>query len=260
MARVGGAVLTLEQALNMVDSSRGGIDSQIRDIIASWVSNELIFQEAKRHGIENSRAFQQKLADAKRDLLIQDFLQRYLYSDTSKFSEKQLLEYYEQHAMEFPVREEMFKVNLMEFKTRERASLFAAALSRGISWDSSKVLLKSKAALFDEVWVEQPQRIVTRSTLYPEELWKVAATLNAKESSYPVKVKGKYYVVQMLNRYQPGTLAEFALVRDEVRKRMIIERGQKRYKELIGTLRNRYTVEVMFSPLNTSDTINVQQE
>lgn len=258
LARVGDAVLTRNEALRMIDTSFGNIDEQLRRYTAAWVNHELIYQEAKRHGIESSLDFQEKILNMKRELLIQEFLRRFLYSDTSKISDDQLRQYYAEHQKEFFVREQVIKVNMIGFRTREHASAFGASIARGMMWDTAVAAIKNRSPLNQEIIAEVSQRYVSQTTLFPEELWKVARTLNIQEPSYPVRTTDGYFIIQVLEQHQPGDTATYELVRDEVKERFLVEQTRRRYEELLGTLRKKTTVDVKFS--TTTDTTQTTTE
>ena len=66
IARVGGAELTIEEALAHIDSSRHPLPDQLRLYVARWVNDELLFQEAKKQGADKWPDPQRNLRDARR--------------------------------------------------------------------------------------------------------------------------------------------------------------------------------------------------
>jgi hypothetical protein len=254
LARVGNVVLTKEEAMRMIDTSRGDVDTQLRMYTTWWVNNELIYQEAKRHGIENSLEFQQTMSALRRDMLVQEFLQRYLFSDTSKISEARLRQYYQEHEKEFFIREHTLKLNAIGFRTREQANTFASSIIRGLTWDTAAALLRQRLSGGQNIVAEISRQYVSQRTLFSEELWKVALTLSPNEPSYPIRTAQGYFVVQVLSQYPEGTSAEYELVKEEVRERFLVEQSRRRYNELLETLRRRSTVEILLPTTRTADT------
>jgi peptidyl-prolyl cis-trans isomerase C len=246
IARVGTAELTLEEALAHVDSSRRPVDDQLRLYVARWVNDELLYQEAKRNGAEKWPDLQRNLRDARRQLTADAYLRTLLERDTAGLDAGSLEAYFNAHAAEFIVREPMIRLNLIVLGTREEANSFAAAVSRGTPWAGAIEQLRrdTAAAIVSSVKGE----FFSEHTLYPAELWKVAATLGANEVSFPVKVADGYGVLQPLALLEQGKPAPFELVRDEVRQRMLVERRRRAYSELIGTLRSRSDVEIVLGP------------
>ncbi len=259
IARVGDAVLTLEDARSSIDTSRIPLERQLPRYVASWVNSELLFQEARRMGLDNADAFQRRRDDAVRSLLVGDLLQQQVYSDTTGISEEQLRAYYEQHRAEFIAREDMMKLNMAAFERRDQASAFAAALARGATWETAARSRKDSTVTESSVSMKLGQSY-SQQTIFPAELWKVATTLRVNEVSYPVKTDAGYFLLQPLAIVQKGQQADYDMCRSEVLQRSTIEHRRALYDTLLGTLRHRYTVEVMVSPAELTDTTQVRYD
>lgn len=251
LARVGDAELTRKDAMDVLDTTAGSADAQLGRIVNAWVNTELIYQEAKRQGVEDSEEFKRTLNDARKQIANQTFLEQYLASDSASITESTLRDYFKAHSEEFPLHEDMIKLNLVGLKSRERASAFAASVSQGVSWKSAMAGLRRESA---EVTSSITESYVTQKTLFPAELWKVASGLAMHEVSIPVRTSQGYIVVQSLGMAKQGKPASFDLARDEVRQRVEIELGRKRYEDLLGTLRQQYDVQILYStrPTDTS--------
>ena len=255
VARVGDAKLTLEEALAHIDTTQASLERSLRLYATSWINAELIYQEAQRQGIESSEEFGSRLRDTKRQLVNQIYLQRKIYNDSDHADEQVLKNYYQKHSEEFLVREEMIRLNLIIFSTRDRANTFAARVTRGTPWKEAVESLLADSVLAASVVSETAGEYLTQSTILPPELWKVSKALNRGEVSFPVRTTKGYVVLQPLDVIRQGERAEFKLVRDEVVERCLIEERRKRYEELLGTLRQRYNVEIMLSPASQADTL-----
>ena len=258
IARVGDAELTLEEARTRVDTTHGSITHQLQDYVSYWVNTELVYQEAKRHGVENSDQVHRQLEDIKRQLVNQAFLEQQVFADTAAREEQALHDYYTAHAPEFFVQEDMIKLNMIIFNDRASASTFAAAVSRGGLWNTAVQHVLQDVAASSGVVSFTANQYYTQHTLFPPELWKVAAALNINEVTFPVKTSLGYYVIQALSRRKQGAPADFDLVKDEVRHRLLLERRRTNYTELLGTLRKRYNVEVLMGADTSGDTVRVQ--
>ncbi len=258
LARVGDEVLTVEQARASIDTTNDTFEHQVNNYVSSWVANELLYQEAQRKGIGHTEPFQHDLAEAERQLTIQHFLRQQLYSDTAGITEDEMQTYFQQHGPEFFVREDMIKLNLVAFGSRERASSFSGSLSRGSTWEETVSKALSDTTVSPAIVSLISGKYYSQRTLFPGELWKVAATLAINEISFPVKTSMGYFVLQALAKVEQGQPAQFEIVRDEVRDRMVIERRRQRYDDLLGTLRKRYNVEIV-SPSVQPDTTEIQE-
>jgi len=251
IAKVADETLTLDEALAHIDTSRKPVDDQIRRYMAQWVSDELINQEAKRKGVENDEQFQRRMQEAKRILTNQYFLEHNIYSDTTGINEHLMQEYFKNHSAEFFVQEEVIKMNVISFSVRERASSFAASVLRGTHWSDAVATVFSDTS--SGVISNSIGKYYTQHTLFPVELWKVASTLGVNDVSFPVKTSIGYSVIQMISTMKRGEPADYTLVQDEIRERVLMEQRRGRYNELLKNLHKKYKVEIFLSTTTNSD-------
>jgi hypothetical protein len=244
VARVGSAELTRQEAQKNVDTTRGDIEGQIAAYAASWVNEELLYQEAKRNGLESSLQVVETLSRTRRQLAGQAYLRNALAEDTAQTTERMVEEYYQSHTSEFVVPGDMLQLAIATFVSRDRATAFTAILTKGEGWDRAVNLVQADSATGLIGAAIRPSQYYSLRTIYPVELWRVASALAVGEASFPVKLAQGYAVVQLLGRVKAGTTAPVDMVKDEVRQRMRIMRDNLRYHELLGTLRKRYSVEV----------------
>ena len=96
----------------------------------------------------------------------------------------------------------------------------------------------------------------TQASLYPVELWRVAAALNAGEPSFPINTVDGYYVLVTWRFMRQGQRADFRYMEDEIRGRITVERRRHLYDSLLDDLRTKHSVEV-FTSSAISDTVSV---
>jgi hypothetical protein len=245
VAKVGDSVLTLEEAAAAIDTSGPDGAGRLGRYVASWVNAELLYEEAKRQGIVDGPGFGARVEDLRRQLANQELLDRLIYGDTTAVPDSALRSYFASHPDEFTLSENHLKLRLATFRSRETARRFSAAVSAGAAWegliDSMAANPKSSAEIVSatqEAWY-------TRATLYPQELWKVAGSLNPGEVSFPLKAGEGFTVVQYLALAPEGKTDEFDIVRDDVMDRVLIEQRRSKLEALLGTLRERYGVEIV---------------
>ncbi len=250
IARVGDAVLTLEEASLAVDSSRGSYDQQVRAYAASWVINELLHQEAEREGVDKTEQFERQAKDAVRQLAVQAYLEKHVYADTIAVNDSSARSFFSAHTDEFMVREDIRKMNIAVLAKREHAVAFVTLLSQGIPWN--KALERISSGSSSPILLSESEQYYTKRTITPPELWKVASTLSENEPSFPVKTSSGYVVMQLLQAIKEGATADFDAVRDEVRQRVLMEQRRKQYDDLLVSLRNKYSVQLFFPLTDTT--------
>lgn len=253
VARVGDAELTLEEAKAALDTTRGVTNEQLLAYISRWVDEELLYQEARRRGIESSDEFTGRLNQTRRQFANQMLLEEEFHRDSSALDEEEIRAYYEQHTEEFFLREDIIKLNRVCFERRDQASIFAAAVARDIPWQRA---LEDIAANPSEAGIVSGavEELQTQRTLYPPELWKVVRATTQGDVSFPVKTEQGYVILQPLSLFPRGQVAAYEVVRDEVRRRTIIERRRTVYSDLLGTLRRGSSVEIVLSGETRHDT------
>ena len=258
IARVGSKRLTLAEARRAIDTTQGPFTQQLPKYISTWVTDELLYQEAQREGMENNESFKEQLEQTRRHLAIQNLLQQYVYEDTAGINEAALRAYFAEHAGEFIVRENMMKLNIIGFTSREFASNFAAAVTAESPWSAAVAKAKADPSVSGSIIALPTNQYFSELTLFPPELWKVASSLNVDEVSFPVRTNLGYFVIQLLSFIPEGKPAELDIVRDEVNARLLIERRRQKYAEYLGTLRKRYDVEVLLNSITLEDSTKSQ--
>jgi len=255
IARVGDEVLTDNEALAHIDTLLKPTDDQLKRYVIQWINNELVNQEARRRGIDKEDRFIHQSQEAEKIIANQYFLERYIYSDTMGIKSILLHEYFKNHSSEFLVQEDVVKINVITFNTRERASSFASSVLRGVFWSDaiSAVLSDSTSGVVSSF----TEKYYTQHTLFPTELWKLASTLGINDVSFPVKTPMGYSVIHMISVIKKGEPADFAFAQDEIRGRVLIEQRRKRYNELLENLRNKSKVDIFLNTSINSDSNKV---
>lgn len=260
IARVGNVRLTIDDARRSIDTNRGTFDNQLPGYIALWITNTLLYQEAQRKGIENTDLFRNQIEETRRQIAIQDLLQQNVYADTSGLDDSALKTYFDNHPDEFFVTEDMVRLNSVGFNSREEASRFAASVIQTRSWDNALSKARNSASSFLDIVSVATNQYYSRRSLFPPEIWKVASTLNIGDVSFPVKTNLGYFVIQLLSVLPRGKSAEFDLVQEEVKNRVLIEQRRRRYQEYLGTLRKRYDVEILLNVGKSNDSTQLQYQ
>ena len=259
VARVGDRELSLAEVKGIIDTTQGPFETQLRSYVTHWINTELIYQEATRQGTETSGPFKRELQDVTRQLVNQFFLEHELYADSGNVDEPAMQAYFTAHAQEFPIREKMIRLNIIVISTRERASAFAAKVSRGTSWKVAADNLLQDSLAASSIRSISPGQYYTSHTLFPQEFWKVAQALNPGDVSFPVKTPLGYAVIEFLGSVRQGQPATYELARDEVRQRLLMEQRRRQYNELLGTLRKRYAVQVFMGSTTSMDSVHAHE-
>lgn len=249
LARVGNSYLSAETAEQYIGSSYDTSDVRTRMYVNRWVESELLYQQALNKGYADLHDIEQQLADIRKQLIIQSYLDKEIYGEVEQTSESDLKYYYNQHAKEFELREAVVRVNLAVFHDRAPANDFRSFLVKGKSWSDASTQFSEDEVKMAALLSNLTSVTYTQITLYPPELWKVAQNLQKGDASFPVKSGDQFYVIQLLEKSAKGSTANFETVIDEVKSRLFIEKRREKYDKLLKNLRKEFKVQVNLKDL-----------
>ncbi|MFA5834474.1 MAG: peptidyl-prolyl cis-trans isomerase [Bacteroidota bacterium] len=246
VARVNNQSLTMEMIKANVDPSRTLTQNDIQQYASRWVTNELLYQEAQQRGYDVSEQIQQKMTEARKQLSIAELLEKEVYSLASNDVRRdELAAYFQNHSDEFILRESIIRLSVVIFNEFESANQFRTETLNNGEWDKtieqfrsnpSKGLLSYSDSLF-----------YTKSSLYPQELWKVAGALGMSEVSFPVKTSVGHVVLRSLGQFKESSISPLQYVETDIRNRLAMERRQKKYQQFLQELRMKHTVTMMIA-------------
>lgn len=244
VARVGNSFLTQSDIFENVGSMADTSNLQVRIFVNKWIENELLFQEATKEGLAESKEIDRQVAEVRKQLAIQSLIENKLYNDTSEYSDEKLRQYYAKHSDEFLLREDVVRLNIASFTERQYASEFRNLILKNKKWNDALEIFQSNDTKVSAIHSEISGALFTQLTVYPYELWKVIQNLSINDISFPIKSGDLFYVVQLIEKYPQGSKAEMALVRNEIMQRVITQERRFKYDSLISSLRKKYNIEL----------------
>ena len=250
VASVNTSVLTMEMIRSQMDSSQKLTDADLRQYVNRWVTSELLYQEARRKGYDETKEIMEKVAEAKKQLSIAELLEKEVYTlAENSIQPDEIDSYYQSHSSEFALQENLVRLSIAIFNQNDAAVEFRASALGESGWNAAvekfrNDITKGMISLTDSLFFSQ-------SSLYPPELWKVASALGTQEVSFPVNTSVGFVVMRSLGQYKKGTPAPFAYSEPEIRSRLTMERRQKKYQEYIQTLRTKHEVQFMLPAADT---------
>lgn len=241
VAKVDDQPLTMEMVRGMVDTTRGVSEAQLRSFTNQWIVSELLFQEAKKRGLENSEDIVKKVEDARRQLVIAALLDREVFVGTAaSVGTADVQKYYEVHKEEWTLPGTLRRLSFAVFADLDAAKEFRTGAIEGKRWTATLQEMRTANKLVSN----SDSMFYTRADFYPPELWKVAQSLGVDEVSFPVKTSSGYFVLKLLGEYPEKTPAPLAYVEDEIRNRLLMEQRQKRYADFVEQLRQQHAVQI----------------
>ncbi|MGH2569112.1 MAG: peptidyl-prolyl cis-trans isomerase, partial [Bacteroidota bacterium] len=240
VARVDGRTLTLEEIAARFDSLRGASEAQVHAYVQRWITDELLYREAVRRGLDQQPSLATQLEDIRRQLVINALLDREVYDATSaEGSPDEVHRYYEEHQREFMVTSDVVLVSFVLFVDREAANAFRTAILRGIPWSQALHSTSEEQGFHAGIVSSVDSAYFTQQTLFPVELWRTATGIGTNNPSFPVRTEEGYYVLIVWKLARQGQQAELPYVEKEIRSRLTIERRRELYDALLENLRSK---------------------
>jgi hypothetical protein len=252
VAKVDNAELT-EADLNFVRSSGADPLMPPREYINDWVVTELLYLEASRRGFADSEELKQQLETVRKRLAVAALLQKEVYSgDSASVTDDAIAERFRSSADDFALHEDVVNASYATFNDRNVANAFRSELLRGQQWHDAVWQMESDSVSRSHLLRTADHQYFTRTTLYPEELWKLARTLGNEEVSFVIRTAGGYSVLRLHGSKRQGEIPDLDYVRNDIRDRLMIEQRRARYEQLVATLRARHAVEVHLDHADTT--------
>jgi peptidyl-prolyl cis-trans isomerase C len=245
VARVNNAVLTQED-LVVTRDSLGAPTALSKEYVNEWIVNELLFQEAERRGVPDGKDFQEQLEKTRKRLAVAALLQQEVYGavDTASITDATIEESFKASGNAYALREDLVRASLVLFRDRDAATNFRTTVLRGTTWDEALGRVAAVPAQQAQILRTADHRYLTRATLYPEELWRLARSLPREEVSFPLRSSEGYYILRVHQSFRLGELPPLEYVRAEVREHLLMDLRRQRFEDFIRTLHERHAVDI----------------
>lgn len=248
VARIDNLTLTLEEVESRFDSSQGASRAQVHDYIQRWLTQELLYQEAVRRGLDRTRDLETRLTDIRRQLAINALLEQEVYTLKSQQSfDEQLQNYYDQNKQEFTLSADVALISFVLFQDREGALAFRSRVARSSSWSAAKRDLFGDPQSAGGVITAVDSVYHSERTVFPPELWRAAATTARQEASFPVRAPEGHYILVVWKLTRKGDTADLPYVKREIQSRLAIAERQQVMEQLLENLRSNHVVQILIS-------------
>jgi len=214
IARVNDSYLTEAEFTEMTDSQFVSEKSKAT-VIRNWVRQEILFQEAVKNGLTETKEFMRTVENTKRQLASALVLEKFSASSQPVFTNEELQNYYMENHTSFRLPFNAYYLNRINFSDREAAVMFRSELIANgwteavnkFSKELSPVNVSSKL-------------LVSEQDVYPVSLLRILEGLYPLEISIVIPDdRGYYSVVQLLDKYSAQSIPPFEAVKTEVEGR-----------------------------------------
>jgi len=238
LARVGNEYLRVEQAIDDIPEAVLSEDSvealtQYRD---NWIRQQLLVQEAKRLGLEQKSAIQQKI-DRAREEILRQALKDYVLTSSEKdvqISDEEARTYYQANKEQFVLEEDFVKFRHMRTKTIKEARNARQDLLDGVPWPEVA-----------RTYAINPSTVISESDQY----WPVSmaaqdidimnrylTVIGQSEISPIQRVNGIYHFVQLMDTRSEGDHPNLEWLIEQIKDWMTLNNRQRNFSSFVKNL------------------------
>ena len=238
LARVGNEYLTVDQAVDDIPDAVLSEDSvealtQYRD---NWIRQQLLLQEARRLGLEQKPAIQQKIEQAREEILRQALKDYVLASNESdlQITDEKARTYYQANKEQFVLEEDFVKFRHMRTSTIKEARNARQDLLDGVPW--------SEVA---RTYAINPSTVISESDQY----WPISMAaqdidimnrylkvIGQNEISPIQRVNGIYHFVQLIETRSEGDHPNLEWLIEQIKDWMTLNNRQRNFSSFVKNL------------------------
>ena len=239
VARVNGSYLTEEDVSELIDSQFVSEKSR-SSIIKSWVRREVLYQEAVKQGITDTKSFRKDIENAKQELAAAILLEKFNNSSTPVYTNEDLENYYNENQTSFRLPFNSYFLNRVNFSDKNTAVQFRTEVISSDWKQAADKFAKDTSLLNMANGILLPEQ-----DIYPSKLLRILEGLYPLEISIVISdERGYYTVVQLLDKYFAQTIPPFNAVKREVRKRYLSALAELNVEDYINDLFTKNEIEI----------------
>ena len=239
IARVNDSYLTREDIASLVDTSNLN-QAQRAQLIKDWIYQEILFQTAVKEGITSREDYKKILQKSSYELAAAMLINDYASSEEVKFSDDDILNYFEENKNYFRTNTNLYLVNKAVFNFEDKAIKFRQ-LALDSDWKKAISVFISDSTLVKNT----TSNLMDENSIYPIQLSRIINDFYPEEISIVFTEKPGYYsVVQLLRKFSKETIPPFNIIKPNVEKRFLAEKKKKIIEEYLKELYSQNEIEI----------------
>jgi hypothetical protein len=239
VARVNGSYLTENDLSGLIDS-QFVLGRSRASIIKNWVRQEVLYQEAAKQGLVDSKEFKNNIENARRELAAALLLEKFSKTSGPLYDDSNLEIYYKENKTSFRLPSNTYYFNRANFSDKNAAVQFRTeVISNG--WQQASQIFKQDSSLLNL----SGKILLPEQDIYPVKLVRILEGLYPLEISIVIPDdRGYYTVVQLLDKYDAESIPPFESVINEVKKRYIAALTDLAIEDYISDLYSKNEIEI----------------
>ncbi|MGB2697097.1 MAG: peptidylprolyl isomerase [Candidatus Zixiibacteriota bacterium] len=240
VTKVNNRVLTEEDIEKEIPpESEGKVTlDQKREYVRRWIRNELLYQEAKKRGIDRQEDIKWKIEQITKDFVVTNFLEKEL-ADSILVSPEEIKEYYEGNEEKFVREEDEVRASQIIVKTIDEAEMLRTKL----------VFRADFAGLAQEVSLDPETKFrggdlgyFTKSMILPE-IAEVVFKLGVGHLSKPIETEWGFHVIKVTDKKKKGSIRELWEVENLIANFLSGQERKEMVDRYIQNLEGKYKIE-----------------
>ena len=239
VARVNGSYLSENDLAELIDSQFVSGRSK-ESIIKNWVRQEVLYQEAVRQRLIDSKDFKNSIENAKRELAAALLLEKFSKTSGPLYDDSNLEIYYKENKTSFRLPSNTYYFNRANFSDKDAAVQFRTeVISNG--WQQASQNFKQDSSLLNL----SSNILLPEQDIYPVKLVRILEGLYSLEISIVIPdERGYYTVVQLLDKYDAESIPPFESIKNDVKKRYIAALTDLAIEDYISDLYSKNEIEI----------------
>ncbi len=223
---------TLPEQIQKMFTGPEGADKFVDEL----VKKEMLYQEAKKKGLESNADYQKKVEDFRKLTLISMLLEKEI-EDKAKVSDKDVKDYYEKHKADLTTNNQIRASHILVKSEDEAKKIFDQVKKGG---DFAKIA-REKSIDTGSAKNGGDLGFFARGQMVPE-FDKAAFSLKEGEVSGPVQTQFGYHIIKITGKKE-GKIVEFDKVKDLLTQRVTAEKQKEAFDSYMESVKKTYTVE-----------------
>ena len=218
-----------------------------KEIIEDWVSNELLYQEALRRGIDKRPDISRILENSKRTLLKNELIEN-ITIDVKAPDDETLKSFYEEHKDYFILFDDEYKIRYVLFDTEKETKVFWTRVKGGESFTQ----LSSESSKDPRFQMGGEYGVINKELVEPGiwiEIVKTVNELGIMKISNPFAVVDGWMCIIVDKVFKNGDVLPFDAVYEQVLDMYIIEKRQEARDGFLQELREK--AKINYNSLNS---------
>jgi peptidyl-prolyl cis-trans isomerase C len=250
IVRVGDAVLTVETLENLlpeVDRVPFTMEER-RFYVRRWIETEILHQEALRRGLGNDPRVRARLRSLEQEFLA-DHLAFIELRERTIVTEEEIEDYFGTHENEYLYE---YHVRHVLVSSREEAEEVKELLERNsFAWVANRYSIDPVARRGGDLGY------LTKGNMIPE-FEDVVFAMEPGEVSGIVQSDFGYHIIMLVGTREALVTVDYADVREQIMNKLLIEKRERAFDELMASLRSGADIEFYdssYEPVSVPDSV-----